>query len=285
MVSHRLSTIFNADKIVVINKGVVAEQGTHLELMEKQGMYYDLVNANNSSLNSKPGTPKSKRTKVKRMESIKSVNSESESEPEPESDSDSDSDEEIVDGKKKKKEKVQVSNYRLLKMNSAEWPYILAGCIGACTVGASFPVYAVLFGEMYGILSDTNTDYIQERANFYSILFLVLGVITGIAAFFQTYMFNIAGVYLTSRLRYLTFKAMINQETGWFDEAKNGVGALCARLSGDCANVQGATGSKIGSMLQAGSVIFIGIGISLFYSWKMTLVNNIESMTILSLDQ
>lgn len=128
---------------------------------------------------------------------------------------------------------------------------------------------------MYGILSSTDTEWIQNRANFYSILFLGLGFLTGIAAFVQTYMFTIAGVLLTSRLRSLTFKAMIHQEIGWFDEAKNGVGALCSRLSSDCAAVQGATGSKVGSMLQAGSVIFIGIGISLFYSWKMTLVASV----------
>ncbi|WP_040285832.1 ABC transporter ATP-binding protein [Sporosarcina koreensis] len=42
IVAHRLSTITHADKILVISHGELKEQGTHAELMNKQGTYYDL---------------------------------------------------------------------------------------------------------------------------------------------------------------------------------------------------------------------------------------------------
>jgi ATP-binding cassette subfamily B protein/subfamily B ATP-binding cassette protein MsbA len=42
VIAHRLSTITNADLIVVIDDGRIVEQGTHQELMEKQGVYYQL---------------------------------------------------------------------------------------------------------------------------------------------------------------------------------------------------------------------------------------------------
>lgn len=43
VVAHRLSTVRNADKIVVLDKGRIVEEGTHQQLTEKRGMYYQLV--------------------------------------------------------------------------------------------------------------------------------------------------------------------------------------------------------------------------------------------------
>ena len=42
VVAHRLSTVRNADKIFVIDKGVIIEEGNHEQLMEKEGYYYRL---------------------------------------------------------------------------------------------------------------------------------------------------------------------------------------------------------------------------------------------------
>ena len=42
IVAHRLSTIQNADRILVMNDGKILEQGTHAELLERQGFYYKL---------------------------------------------------------------------------------------------------------------------------------------------------------------------------------------------------------------------------------------------------
>lgn len=45
IVAHRLSTIRNADLILVMNRGNVIEKGNHEELMAKKGFYYDLYNS------------------------------------------------------------------------------------------------------------------------------------------------------------------------------------------------------------------------------------------------
>ena len=45
VIAHRLSTVQNADKIIVIEKGKVIENGSHIELYEKNGLYrrlYDI---------------------------------------------------------------------------------------------------------------------------------------------------------------------------------------------------------------------------------------------------
>ncbi|MEI2825921.1 MAG: hypothetical protein V9F04_05555 [Dermatophilaceae bacterium] len=42
VIAHRLSTIRQATEILVIEHGVIAERGTHTELIDKQGRYFDL---------------------------------------------------------------------------------------------------------------------------------------------------------------------------------------------------------------------------------------------------
>src|SRR5262249_13500586 len=42
-IAHRLSTLRNATRLVVLDKGEIAEMGTHAELMEKKGVFYKLV--------------------------------------------------------------------------------------------------------------------------------------------------------------------------------------------------------------------------------------------------
>ena len=47
IIAHRLSTVRDADKIIVIEDGHIIEQGTHEELMEEKGYYYNTLNAQN----------------------------------------------------------------------------------------------------------------------------------------------------------------------------------------------------------------------------------------------
>jgi subfamily B ATP-binding cassette protein MsbA len=42
VVAHRLSTIQRADRILVLDKGKLVEEGSHVQLMERKGLYYYL---------------------------------------------------------------------------------------------------------------------------------------------------------------------------------------------------------------------------------------------------
>jgi ABC-type multidrug transport system fused ATPase/permease subunit len=50
VIAHRLTTIMNADVILVMDKGKIVESGNHKELLEKGGIYSRLVKMQNLDL-------------------------------------------------------------------------------------------------------------------------------------------------------------------------------------------------------------------------------------------
>lgn len=140
----------------------------------------------------------------------------------------------------------------------------------------------MLFGEIYYVLGLPDADEVMRRTIEYSLLFIVVGIVTGLGTFLQMHMFGLSGVRMTTRIRKMAFAAMLRQDMGWYDEDSNSVGALCARLSSDAGAVQGATGTRVGAVLQAASTLIIGIGISMYYTWKMTLVSVVSIPLVLA---
>ena len=171
----------------------------------------------------------------------------------------------------------EVSIFKILKMNSKEWPYILAGVLAAVIMGLSVPAYAVLWGEILGVLEPTYSEeekqQTQAKGNFYSLLFLAIGIVTGVASFIQITALTFAGENLTNRLRILAFSTILGQEIGWFDDDDNAVGALCTRLSSDASSVEGATGSRISVVVQSLSTLICSIALCFYYEWKLGLVS------------
>ncbi|CAH0663970.1 unnamed protein product [Spodoptera exigua] len=277
MVSHRLSTVLNADRIVFLDKGEVVEEGTYIELIAKKGRFYQLAAENQvetEEITTPASTDKvpSKHAKIQKPKRVKSIDSiESH-----ESSVSSVSSDGSVQEEEKEEPEYNPTTWEILKLCAPEKWLMVAGVFAAVAVGSSFPTFAILFGETYGFLESPDSDWVRGQSNIIAILFLLVGVYTGIGIFFQILIFNITGVRLTARLRVAAFETMLKQEIGWFDDPKNGVGALTARLAADAAAVQGATGTRIGALMQASATIVIGIILSMYFTWKMTLVSLIS---------
>ena len=65
---------------------------------------------------------------------------------------------------------------------------------------------------------------------------------------------------------------MLRQEMGWFDDKFNSTGALTTRLASDAAQVQGATGSRLGVLIQVTFSLLLSLAIAFAYSWSLTLI-------------
>jgi hypothetical protein len=50
-----------------------------------------------------------------------------------------------------KEEQYDAPISRIIALNKPEWFYVLVGCVAAAAVGFTLPLFAVLFGEVYGV--------------------------------------------------------------------------------------------------------------------------------------
>jgi ABC-type multidrug transport system fused ATPase/permease subunit len=160
IIAHRLSTIRHADNIIVLDQGHVMEMGTHEELMDKKGKYYELV-----------------RTQLidEQMENI----SEEEDEEQVENLI------EIKLSENEEKEKLNFSFFKLLTLNKPEWIYILFGCLSSIINGGMEPAFAFILSKLVSVLEECNLSRHTRDVNFYIILFVASGVLMLITMFFQ----------------------------------------------------------------------------------------------------
>ncbi|XP_035219171.1 bile salt export pump-like isoform X2 [Stegodyphus dumicola] len=285
IIAHRLSTIKTADKIVVVSDGVIKEVGTHDELMDMKGSYYQLILTQTKESDEE----EEKESPVLEAQTDSAIILNESSEGIELQDYSSfrrpfengfhagmaainkteipvmGDDDDAED------EKAEVSKMRLLRISAPEWPYAIIGGLSAMLIGLHLPLIGVIFGEMLGVFS-LPTEMIPEKANFVCLMFLIISSTAFIFSFLQTFMLSFVGERLTTRLRKMIFTNIITQDIAFFDHPKNSVGSLCSRLTNDASHVQGATGSRIATGLHATSTFAACLVIGFWYSYKMGFV-------------
>ncbi|XP_055876966.1 ATP-dependent translocase ABCB1-like isoform X1 [Biomphalaria glabrata] len=300
-IAHRLSTIQNADEIIAISEGEVIERGTHQELMEKKGLYFQLVEIQSQIKKEAEMMTKVEIKVTPQKEDMEDV----EIIEEDELDTKESANQELlrrsfsrISGKeikeknlvarasfnkgkksKQKNNKVNPENEEgnasikeLMRYNAPEWPLILFGCVGSMLAGVVHPAFTFILSEFIKLFGIKDHNEQWEKVHVLGGAVIGVACVSAVVRMLQGYCFSKSGAFLTARLRKLTFASMINQDMDYFDMPNNQVGALSTKLSGDAALVQGATGSKIGQMLESISTITAALVIAFIYGWKLTLV-------------
>ncbi|CAF4431745.1 unnamed protein product [Rotaria sp. Silwood2] len=84
--------------------------------------------------------------------------------------------------------------------------------------------------------------------------------------------FAISGSQLTQRIRSKAFACLLRQEVAYFDRSDNNSGAIYNRLSSDASAIQEMTGTRLGAICEALSMMFFGLLLGSFISWQLTLI-------------
>jgi ABC transporter transmembrane region len=102
---------------------------------------------------------------------------------------------------------------RAFKLNSAEWLYMLTGCVGAALAGASWPINALIFSEATVLLRQDDNE---NKITFWSLMYVLVAVVAFVGNTLQMGMLGISGGRLTRKLRSASFRTILCQEIGFF---------------------------------------------------------------------
>ncbi|XP_027429467.2 ATP-binding cassette sub-family B member 5 isoform X2 [Zalophus californianus] len=261
VIAHRLSTIRSADLIVTMKDGMVVEKGTHAELIAKQGLYYSLAMSQDI---------KKADEQMESMSTEKSINSVPLCSTNSIKSDLPDKSEESI--QYKETSLPEVSLFKIFKLIKSEWLSVVLGTLAAVLNGTVHPVFSIIFAKIITMFENDDKTTLKHDAEIYSMIFVILGVICFVSYFIQGLFYGRAGEILTMRLRHLAFKAMLYQDISWFDDKENSTGALTTILAIDIAQIQGATGSRVGVLTQNTTNMGLSIIISFIYGWEMTLL-------------
>ncbi|KAJ3261916.1 Multidrug resistance protein 1 [Chytriomyces hyalinus] len=307
VIAHRLSTVKNANLIVVMKEGEIIEQGTHNELLERNGAYASLVQAqalreaqeesNPTATETPKASPSFQKTPMKAEQNdggflitdairkegdaiaitlgVAAVKTEGTTDMKALAKARREK-VKAEEEEKKKAEKERLKRglplSRLYGMNGSEWWLLAIGSIFSAAKGVMFPCFSLIFSEIIIVFGKPNDDERNSGIRFWSIMFVIISVGAFLANFMAISMFSIAGEKLVCKIRQKTFEALLRQEIAFFDEDKHSTGILTGQLAEDAFQVQGLVGQTMATIVDLAAGITAGLVLAFVSGWQLTLI-------------
>ncbi|KAF0453393.1 P-loop containing nucleoside triphosphate hydrolase protein [Gigaspora margarita] len=292
VIAHRLSTIRNATKIIVMNKGVIVESGTHKELMDKKGYYSKLVETQKiiqtlkaeknilkesfNILNSNIPSLKDEVTTSLTANDINYHQINLVTRASSHASSHSNLDQQNSD--------VEIGlthddhNYTVLEMikkilfiDRSEFLILSIGIISSIINGCLSPIFGISYANVFHAFTKTG-DALHNEATFWSLMILVFSVMIFFVNAIQNVALGFSSEKLTEKIRSISFASILRQDISFFDEENHSVGILTSHLSLDVTYINGLAGITLGNLLHVTFMIFASVIVSFIIGWKFTLV-------------
>ncbi|KAH6782731.1 P-glycoprotein 13 [Perilla frutescens var. frutescens] len=260
VVAHRLSTIKNADTIILVKSGLVVEMGTHAALMSKAGDYASLVNLQASEHittrdSSYTDTCHHHHQQQQHQQQLKTV---------------TDNGFRMED--ESRKSSVSSPVWELMKLNAPEWHCGVLGSLGAVLAGVQAPLFALAITHILTVFYSHDDIQIKHEVRRVSFMFIGAALVTVLIYLVQHYFYTLMGERLVVRVRLLMFSAILSNEIAWFDKDENSTGSLASKLATDATLVRSAIADRISTLVQNAALTVTAFVIAFVLSWRIAAV-------------
>ena len=309
VIAHRLTTIQNADKIIMIEKGKAVEQGTHEELLKNKGAYFKIQKhqmiikeedeEQKENLEENDETERERRGSswdhpavlLKKDPSIKKDHTALEEIRLTLNLKKGTSHQETDHVKKIEEEhhKKLVAKYndtsvfkRLYSGFTQEiFMYYLICGIFSVFNGAVLPLFSIIFAEMLDVLNKPFDPDFSSKCSLLAWMFLLIAFLSFLFRVLSFWSSFVAAERLSKDLRAKMYRKMLSMHIGWFDIPINSPGTLATKLQADVQLINQLTSSILSIIIEAASSLITGVVIALCYSWQMTLAIIVTTPLIL----
>ena len=281
VIAHRLSTIRGADKIAVVSKGRVVEQGKYDELVAigDGGEFHMLA----KRIDDMGATDMARMAEVRRrkeaigVEVIATVEitvKPSSPKQRPTVGSDSDTPAQAAANSDEDAPPLEPRPFlRLMRMQGSNKALFAVG-LGACLGTSGGPLVVFLFlTQIFVLLFSPDVDTMFSETSMYaSFIFAIAGTVA-VLSVVEYGAFGAAGANLTMRLRNSSMRSLLVQHIGFFDVEKNSSGALVAFLGHQITLVQALNGERLQLMVR--TILMYVVALTFLFiwgSWQLFLV-------------
>ncbi|KZL85124.1 multidrug pheromone exporter [Colletotrichum incanum] len=268
VIAHKLATIRNADHIVVMSSGRIAEQGRHDDLVALNGIYHNLVKTQDLS-------PTETQKTKERLSDVESTLDDIPGGDHPLFKIKSIEERHLASIKDREdftmfKQSGLISTVMKLIGCTPElklW-YLLA--LISCFIGAAlFPAQALLLGNILDVFSSPD---MVSRGNFISLMFLVIAFGCLIGYFLMGWSSNMIAQTLGRKMRRELLDSVLRQDLRFFDRPENTIGTLTSRLDSYPQAVFEFMGFNVALLILAVINLTACSILSLSVAWRLGLV-------------
>lgn len=264
IIAHRLATVKDADQILVMKDGAVVEEGQHEKLIKSNGIYADLIRAQQFDKKQIPSidSPANSSNQSSQKEGVTRNNA-----LEPNGDT-----VRLLPSEKKQSNSAQLIT-RCLKLNQQETPFITLGLLSSIISGGIIIGEAIIFGNLVELLNDqSNSSKLDSRVALFCLMFFVLAIIALVSHTCSGSAFGLISEKLVVRVRDISLRTILAQDIAWFSRPGHSHHILMSRLSMDSGHLSGLSGVILGTFFSITTSVVGGIILAHIVAWKIAIV-------------